>query len=306
MNRKRTGFTLVELLVVIGIIALLISLLLPALGRARQQAATAKCLSNLRGIGQAINMYAGEFRGHLVPGWIADATGAGKGVENYATLLVGLKYLPAPQGPDGVDWSADSNDQQMSIFNCPEGSPEKHETADPWPTGVHETAAPNQVGLFCWRRQSTIPATNRWLGSGVIVDTWYGINMMNTLNDGTNAPKNFPFQKLKLDDNLQVTGLLTKLTSMKNQSTLAIMFDGVRFLDNDPGALQSQPKYYGNHVSARHNGRKIVNYLFADGHCESLPKSAVPNIPDADIKNLKQGVDNLKPWPHPHWRMDQR
>lgn len=58
--RPRRAFTLVELLVVIGIIAVLIALLLPALQRARQQAQQVTCASNLRQMGQALVMYTNE------------------------------------------------------------------------------------------------------------------------------------------------------------------------------------------------------------------------------------------------------
>ncbi|MGC4031258.1 MAG: DUF1559 domain-containing protein [Tepidisphaeraceae bacterium] len=64
-SKRRTGFTLVELLVVIGIIALLISILLPSLNKAREAGRRVKCLSNMRQIVMAMQMFSQDSQGYM-------------------------------------------------------------------------------------------------------------------------------------------------------------------------------------------------------------------------------------------------
>jgi prepilin-type processing-associated H-X9-DG protein len=80
------AFTLVELLVVIGIVTVLIAVLLPVLGRAREQANRVKCGANLRSIGQALTMYTQQY--HYYPGMMVQAIDGATGEGAAAAVWV--------------------------------------------------------------------------------------------------------------------------------------------------------------------------------------------------------------------------
>src|SRR5688500_17360027 len=86
---QRRAFTLVELLVVIGIIALLISILLPALSRAKAVANRTACQANLRSLGQALVIYNGDNHGYNIPSYTMTGVSGGSSVplEGWACIM---------------------------------------------------------------------------------------------------------------------------------------------------------------------------------------------------------------------------
>jgi len=88
MTRPSRAFTLIELLVVIAVIAILIGLLLPALGKARAAGQSVACMSNARSIGYAAMQYAEEY-GEI---WDTEFWWNKKGADNYAEFEPGLLF----------------------------------------------------------------------------------------------------------------------------------------------------------------------------------------------------------------------
>jgi prepilin-type N-terminal cleavage/methylation domain-containing protein/prepilin-type processing-associated H-X9-DG protein len=95
VNGKKDGFTLIELLVVIAIIAILASMLLPALNQAREKARRTQCMNNLKQIGLAVAQYTGDYDGSF-----PYKTNYGDGTDDWNLLY-----------PDYIS--------SVSVFTCP-------------------------------------------------------------------------------------------------------------------------------------------------------------------------------------------
>lgn len=131
----RAGFTIVELLIVVSIIALLFGILVPSLSAARQQARGVKCLGQLRVLGQALVMYSVEHGDVFVPSrmpkvddcnWYADIAGGQKYRPTFIAMMSKRIGVPPFEDPKAckseIDASGEPGDRQDysdPIYVCP-------------------------------------------------------------------------------------------------------------------------------------------------------------------------------------------
>lgn len=257
--KRHTAFTLVELLVVIGIIALLIAILFPVLHAARDAAITTQCLSNLRQIGVAIRAYANDNRDCLLAGY-QDSYSV-NGVYHpvggrWAEILVARNYLRAPKDTEATsdlafnnaaNIAVPGNPRVVSALICPAS---EYLQGDAWPP----TSQRDDELLSCVWSFDEI--------DHVSVVTSYGFN--GALFPGLDL---LPFRMLPdFTDSGDIDTSLNKFSQFRNASRLPLIYDGWMWFDLNP-----------NMISARHRGRTATNLLMADGHAESALSKTLPN-----------------------------
>ena len=247
MKRQR-GFTLIELLVVISIIALLIAILLPALGSARRSARTMQCLSNQRGHGIGFIGFALENKDLLPYGYysVPDASEP-TGYRQADWMLTISGYMT------GEDSTYQSGSEAAGTFACPnaglvQGS--KHYTAHPVLIPTLGWGAPDEQARLASQKRTTEIMVS---ADGTQLPSLNGDSESNARNlyDGDN-----------LGDSSR---WYYRAGDADNDEAIAV---GVNTDDNSAGG----------HIRWRHGGSDdTINMLFLDGHASSIRIGEVYN-----------------------------
>lgn len=301
----RSGFTLVELMVVVGIIALLIALLLPALRKARSAANTAACLSNLRQLMQASAMYTADNNGCMVPACYYDkAPTRGTNIthDTWSEILLYCGYLGNPPGVMNGPWWKVIN---VGVLRCPEGIDAPFFSASfspPW--APNPTSFTDGVGLYPHFEYYWLPYLPN--SPTVFVANYYALNANYTEGANKADVDAYPTRQVPpiLPNGQPDTSITAypKAGRVRKSSEVVFLFDG-----NCDGQLYHMYiNGNGYSASARHNLGRACNVAFCDGHAETLPCGGRDNVFPGPGRPWTWTAANLTAaHPYPKWRLDQ-
>ena len=229
-RRPDSGFTLVELLVVIGIIALLIAILMPALGKAREQANSIKCLSNTRSLGNALVLFTQEHDGYLPKAWFND----GPIASQYNGSKMTWPYRNPKYGWDFLLLRYLGNNKE--VFRCPN----------------------DEYGQFRGNPSDFAPDSDR-------IPASYRINISNqhVFGNRPDLPVDRPLYATKYSRLKHPSQAILFFDGANSQA----LWHHVATWEVSPLGIVSKNDRR-NVAWNRHRGR--CNYTFIDGHAESL------------------------------------
>lgn len=249
---RRNGFTLIELLVVVAIIALLISILLPSLGKARERARTVACQSNLRQFGLQFGIYANEWNGWTPQSFYQLGSDGKVSFNNpWYCLIARQMNMNLDYWGGALNSSPPGPPKSLSIWRCPNNLVQKYPNSCNGPVGEFwGSYSPNS-----WDTD-----TARLTGSDLAKLGSDAVNWHNAY------------------DGVEGTYLGMRTSEFIAPSELYAMWDSVYFKGvpnsdypwTNPPQNCISPKYSVGLHNVRYAHNSGVSMLFADGHAEWL------------------------------------
>ncbi|HAI12747.1 MAG TPA: hypothetical protein DCM28_13650 [Phycisphaerales bacterium] len=233
---KKPGFTLIELLVVISIIALLISILLPALASARGAVRASKCLVNIKSQAMAIHLYASDYKDYAPPYYIRRASGTWEGPAGYPSWADAFLSDAILLGQYTQNETTETGGQTLygafrngGVWDCPD-----------YPVGVGFNQSRYCLNSRFYVR---LDASYKWATMWRVASAKKPSTLMATADsDGAGYHTGYGNEFYTITDELADTS----------------------------GTFSIGTPTYRNNLRKRHHGRTTVNISFIDGHAANF------------------------------------